>query len=375
MQPNSHKDAKMKKTIQVKASRKMRVGYLVQSLLLSVLSWEFATGFFMIMRSFGAIPARNQVTGTMIAYVPLVAGLLLGIAYWLSNVIADTPRFRNKSYGALILFKGICLLVSVVVIILCARFVAASAGIIERGDILASFIDQLTDETMIPALLFVGFTAFAFSFIRQMITQIGGRVLLNLIMGKYRYPKQEDRIFMFLDLKSSTKIAEKLGHARFSGLLQDCFHDLTDTVIKHEVEIYLYVGDETVLTWKSEKGVTRSNCINAFYDFQATLQQKSEYYKAKYGIIPEFKAGLNAGIVTVAEIGVIKKHIAYHGDVLNIAARIEGKCNEYGRNVLVSASLKELLREDKSLSFELMGSVPLRGKETAVDIYAAHMLN
>jgi len=360
----------MNMTIQVKESRRSRAGYLIRSLVFSILAWEFAIGLFMILRTYGAMPAAGQVTGATALYVSLVAGFLLGVTYWLANIVSDTRSFRNKSYGFLIVFKGICLLVSVVLIMLCARFFAVSAGIIERGEVLASFIERLTDKTMIPALLFVGSTAVTFSFIRQMITQVGGRVLVNLILGKYRHPKQEDRIFMFLDLKSSTTIAEQLGHAQFSMLLQDCFQDLTDSAIKHEVEIYLYVGDEAVLTWKVGDGIRNSNCINAFYDFQATLQEKSEYYNNKYGIVPEFKAGVNSGSVTVAEIGVIKKHIAYHGDVLNTTARMEGKCNEYGKKVLASESLKELLPDDKTLAFELMGNIPLRGKEQSVDIYS-----
>jgi adenylate cyclase len=339
-------------------------------LLFSIIAWEFAIGLFIILRTYGAMPTAGQVTGTATVYVWLVAGFLLGVTYWLSNIVSDTRSFRSRSYGFLILFKGICLLIGIVVIVFCARFLAVSAGIIERGDVLASFIDRLTDKTMIPILLFVGTTAVAFSFIRQMITQVGGRVLLNLILGKYRHPKQEDRIFMFLDLQSSTTIAEQLGHAKFSRLLQECFHDLTDSAIKHEVEIYLYVGDEAVLTWKAREGIRNSNCINAFYDFQATLQRKSDYYDKKYGIVPEFKAGVNAGSVTVAEIGVIKKHIAYHGDVLNTAARMEGKCNEYGKKILASESLRELLPDDQTLAFELMGNIPLRGKEQSVDVYS-----
>ncbi len=350
-----------------------KAGYLIRSLLFSILAWEVAIGLFMILRTYGAMSAAGQVTGTTAVYVSLVAGFLLGVTYWLSNMIADTRGFRNKSYGFLILFKGICLLISLVLIILLARFIAVSAGIIERGVVLASFIDRLTDKTMIPALLFVGSTAITFSFIRQMITQVGGRVLLNLILGKYRYPKQEDRIFMFLDLKSSTTIAEKLGHAKFSRLLQDCFHDLTDSAIKHDVEIYIYFGDEAVLTWRAKDGIKNSNCISAYYDFQRMLQEKAEYYNKEYGVVPEFKAGVNAGSVTVAEIGVIKKHIAYHGDVLNTAARIEGKCNEYGKKLLISGVLKKLLSDSETLAFELMGNVPLRGKEAGVDIYSAEM--
>lgn len=354
--------------------QRKRLVYWIRSLLFSILAWELAIGLFMILRTYGVMSAEGQVTGVTAAYVSLVAGFLLGVTDWLANMIADTRSFRSRSYGFLIAFKGICLLVSVVLIMLCARFVAVSAGIIERGDVLASFIERLTDKTMIPALLFVGSTAVALSFIRQMITQVGGRVLLNLIMGKYRHPQQEDRIFMFLDMKSSTTIAEQLGHVQFSRLLQDCFEDLTDSAIRHDVEIYLYVGDEAVLTWKREDGIENSNCINAYYDFQRTLQRKAEYYIDQYGVVPEFKAGVNAGLVTVAEIGVIKKHIAYHGDVLNTAARMEGKCNEYGKKVLASEFLKALFPDEKTLAFELMGNIPLRGKEQSVDIYSVEII-
>jgi len=37
---------------------------------------------------------------------------------------------------------------------------------------------------------------------------------------------------------------------------------------------------------------------------------------------------MNAGVVTVAEVGKYKKEIAYHKDTINTAARIQVKCNE-----------------------------------------------
>ena len=53
---------------------------------------------------------------------------------------------------------------------------------------------------------------------------------------------EEKRIFMFLDLRSSTFIAEKLGHKLYSEFIQDCFLDL-EVVRRHKAEIYQYVGD------------------------------------------------------------------------------------------------------------------------------------
>ena len=41
--------------------------------------------------------------------------------------------------------------------------------------------------------------------------------------GYYQKPKEESKIFMFLDLQSSSKIAELLGHEKYSDFIQDCF--------------------------------------------------------------------------------------------------------------------------------------------------------
>ena len=118
---------------------------------------------------------------------------------------------------------------------------------------------------------------------------------------------------------------------------------MTESAIAHEVEIYQYVGDEAVLTWEMEPGLRDNNCIYVFYDFDAALRERRDYYDELYGLMPEFKAGVNAGEVMVAEVGVLKREIAYHSDVLNTAARIQSKCNELGHDLLVSASLQALL--------------------------------
>ena len=59
--------------------------------------------------------------------------------------------------------------------------------------------------------------------------------------------------------------------------------------------------------------------------------------------MPEFKAGFHFGKVTTGEIGVIKKDIIFTIDVLNTTARIQGLCNTYKVDILISGDLiKEL---------------------------------
>ena len=49
----------------------------------------------------------------------------------------------------------------------------------------------------------------------------------------------------------------------------------------------------------------------------------------QYGVVPEFKAGFHVGFATVGEIGVLKKIIAFSGDVLNTTSRIQSNCNKF----------------------------------------------
>ena len=62
--------------------------------------------------------------------------------------------------------------------------------------------------------------------------------------------------------------------------------------------------------------------------------------------------------------------IAYHGDVLNTAARIRGYCNEFNKQLLASETLVQELEENQDFIIHLIGEVQLRGKEGLSRIYS-----
>jgi len=68
-------------------------------------------------------------------------------------------------------------------------------------------------------------------------------------------------------------------------------------------------------------------------------------------------------------VGEIKKELAYHGDVLNTAARIQGKCNEFKTRLLVSESMKAILEKQNLFNFSGIADVSLRGKAGQVSLY------
>jgi len=280
----------------------------MKSLIYSVLAWGGATGLYLLIRFYGTKDSMEwTVSPEAFIQMWLMASLLLGCINYFSNRISDLPAIRQRSYGFIVLIKVVLLVTGAYILLLLARLVAVYHGQIAWDDVIPVFMSRVTHKVTIVCILYIAIVSAILGFIRQMRIMIGPRTLRNLVLGKYHHPKEENRIFMFLDLKGSTTHAEKLGHTKFCRLIQDCFRDLTDSAIKHQVEIYQYVGDEAILTWLIDDGVRNSNCINVYFEFQDDLKAKGDYYQKHYGLVPEFKAGVNMGPVTVAEIGVIKR--------------------------------------------------------------------
>jgi len=157
-------------------------------------------------------------------------------------------------------------------------------------------------------------------FYTEVSENLGQEVLNNFFTGKYHKPIQEERIFMFLDMKSSTTIAEKLGHVKYFEMLKEYYSDLSEPIIQYHGEIYQYVGDEIIVSWKPKRGLLNNNCLKCFFAMKETIKNQSKKYHEKFGLLPTFKAGFHLGKVTTGEIGVIKKDIIFTGDVLNTTA-------------------------------------------------------
>jgi len=140
-------------------------------------------------------------------------------------------------------------------------------------------------------------------------------------------------------------------------------------VTQYDAKIYKYVGDEVILSWNIKQGIENGNCIKTFFAYDALIKSKKNYYQNKYGIVPEFKAGLHLGNATIAEVGVIKKELEYHGDVLNTAARIQAKCNEFKKRILISESMKIKLQNQSLFDLLRIGAVSLKGKAKSLNLY------
>lgn len=342
--------------------------------------WIFAVIYIVVYEGVAlGFKAPADLAKTGVAYnfqVSLLTGILftffVGVIMAGFEVLYLNKLLRKKPLGITLFVKTIYYLTNIFIWTSLATLFLYSFSLdksLFHDQVMNLFFKYLTGARIYMTMSFWCIIIIISLFILQVSDKFGQGVLINFLLGKYHKPKEEARIFMFMDLKSSTTYAEKLGHIKYSQLIQDCFYDITEVVNKYDALIYQYVGDEVVLSWEMDKGEKNSNCIKVYFAYDKLLNSKSKYYKNKYGMVPEFKAGLNSGCVTVAEVGELKKELAYHGDVLNTAARIQGKCNDFQKRLLISESIKIQLETQAEFSFELIDNVQLRGKEKSINIY------
>ncbi len=304
----------------------------------------------------------------------IITGMAAGIFGGSTMVIFWEKWLRSMSYGWSLVF--IFCTYSVIY-----AMVATIGGLFYHSlqldlplwheQVLGTFAEHVFNFSQIASFVFWLFVVLATLIALQVNDKYGPGIFVSFLLGKYFKPKREQRIFMFLDLRSSTHIAEKLGERRYFDFLKELFRDITPGILKAGGEVYQYVGDEMVVSWKIGKDPVSAHCITCYFNIAQILTDRSSYYQEVYdGIIPVFKAGMHAGYAMVGEIGVVKREIAYSGDVLNTTSRIQEKCNELGVDLLLSSYLLDKIKLlPAAYRTRALGAMELRGKQGAVNLY------
>ena len=247
-------------------------------------------------------------------------------------------------------------------VIIVGGLIASRATIGKNGfSFDATFRDSLVFAISMAAVANIAF---------QIGLLLGFRTLSNLVTGRYAKPKAEQRVFLLIDMKNSTGLAERLGPIRFHELLNDFFRDVADAALECGAEIHKYVGDEAILTWSRDKAVSDGSCLACPFVARRHIADNAEDYRRRFGALPEFRAALHSGEIVAGEIGDVRREIAYVGDTLNVAARLLEASKTLQRDVLISAELLTSVRLPAQLIAEPLPPLSIRGRAAPLAIAA-----
>ncbi len=288
------------------------------------------------------------------------------ILFWGFEILYIPSRFgepiRRLHFVATILVKTILLVL-----------VVAVAGMI--GDLF--FLGTVSWEIMLDperqflrTLLIVTLLVLFLQIALQIVRVVGGRNFVNFAIGRYRRPVAEERIFLFLDIAGSTTLAERLGDVGVQRLITRFFFDISEPIAEYGGEIHQYVGDEMVVTWPLRDGVSNLRALSCCFAIAERVQKKAADYERLFGVVPKYRVGLHGGPIVISECGDQKQEISYFGDTINTAARVVEQCKPFQRTLLLTSELLNKIELPSVFQAVQVGSVQLRGREHATDLFA-----
>ncbi|HEY9045862.1 MAG TPA: adenylate/guanylate cyclase domain-containing protein [Ohtaekwangia sp.] len=315
------------------------------------------------------MPMNNTLPPLILNLVIAFVGTIIGacMAFMEFKIFPRLARLSKLQYMAMrfiITITTITLGITIVHLLLVMLYLGKPFS-----EAFATTIQFLTTGVFWAAFIYLMVFSIILNVFKVVHYHVGPGTLINFVMGKYRIPQEEDRVFMFIDLKSSTSIAEQLGHVKYSRFLTTFFNDLTDSIAEYEAEVYQYVGDEVVLTWRTDQGKKDLKCIRLFFAFKSRLLQNQKLYLDKFGVFPEFKASIHTGLVSVSETQGMKRELVYRGDVLNTCARILELCSRLKKELLFSSDVAQWLNDNPEYTIQHLEEIMLRGKGESTSVF------
>ncbi len=336
----------------------------------------FMMAFYVYLAFFGALGQAYEefyYSSDVFVFIRLtVIGFVVGAVVAVSDVFFLSRITRSLNF-LLTLFVGTVfyVILSFMVLLL---FVAWEEYVLLGGSGVFSFERRLKtffSGEFLVLLLYLSVVGLVINSFRLVIQRVGEKNFWNAVTGRYRIPHEEERVFMFLDLYSSTALAESKGHERYHDLLHDVFNDMVDPITIYGGEVYQYLGDGVVVTWSIQDGTRQMNCIRCFFDILRRIERRAGEYEKRHQYVPQLKAGLHAGKVIAGEVGQEKLEIVFHGDTVNTAARIQEECVKMGEQILLSEELLFLfpVRQLKAFLTRFKGIISLKGRMSQIALY------
>ena len=248
--------------------------------------------------------------GDIFPYInTFIIGLVIGILFAYFEVYFYKNNIRKLKFLYILLIRTFYYIFVIASVMFTELVIARMIKYhLTFNEVLLSkeFQNYVFEEDFFYGIAYAFGLALVLNWALQMSRKLGKGMMLNFITGKYRHPVEQYRIFMFIKLKNTSAIIDKLGRLKFHEFLNELIYEISESLTAYKGEIYEYVDDQIIVNWKLNNGIPGANCVQSFFSSKNNLSSKKEKYQAKYGVVPDIKAGLHCGKVTHGEMGALK---------------------------------------------------------------------
>jgi adenylate cyclase len=290
-----------------------------------------------------------------VGVVGALVGAVVAMAEMAERSSAFLARLRALPFAAFLAAKAALQLVVIVAAMAVARWLVP-VDLVPLGEALAGGL---------PVALLA---ALAIAFCFEVDRLLGPGTLWRLAIGRYHAPRIEERAFLMLDLAGSTAIARQIGPERFLALLDHLLAAMSPAFLAHRAEVYRYVGDGIIVSWPLAEAVEDARILRCLEDAVRRMVAERPRVAARFGVAPAGRAALHCGPVAVGAVGDAKREIAFLGDTLNTAAKMEKAAGERGLSSVASRDLLDRLRLPPGFVARPLGPVELGGGGRPVEL-------
>lgn len=238
---------------------------------------------------------------------------------------------------------------------------------------------------MVPLYYLIMTAAIVFAYRFQ--KELAKRATVMTMFGKFVSPKvlatllkNQDNLalkstrkritVLFCDIKDFTSLSEKCNPEQLVNNLNEVFNEIVNIIFENNGTVDKFIGDSIMAYW----GDPIASDDDAFMAVKTAIDIRKKINELKVinaqegKIIFDVKIGINTGEALLGLSGS-EKIMSYTamGDAVNTASRLESNCPKLGRDVLISKSTYDDVK-DKIVALEA-GTIKVKGKEQEIETY------
>jgi adenylate cyclase len=177
---------------------------------------------------------------------------------------------------------------------------------------------------------------------------------------------------LFSDLIGFTTLAEKADPEALVAQLNEYLSRMTSVIFNNGGTLDKFIGDAIMAVWGNVRSLGTAQdataCARAALGMRRELSQLNQTWREQGRMGLGMGIGVNHGEVIVGNIGSQERmDPTVIGDAVNLASRLEALTRTYGVDMLVGASVAELVRDEVYL--RSVARVQVKGKTKPVDVF------
>jgi adenylate cyclase len=186
--------------------------------------------------------------------------------------------------------------------------------------------------------------------------------------------EERDMTVMFCDIRSFSRISEKLTPRQVISFLNDFLSPLTDVLLARSATIDKFIGDAILAFWNApltDPDHHRNAAYAALSMVERLKDMNHDYPQMPGKVWPglvKIGIGMNSGPCFVGNIGSAQRlNYSLIGDTVNLASRIEGLTKNYGVPIALGSELAARLKDFALIELDLVRVV---GRDTPETLFA-----